>query len=164
MSVWKVSSCYQTFRCPFPVSCFLLRYLKPDTQKKSKHKTAVLKKTLNPEFNEVRTFRCFPLLDPHHLLHGEVAMLASYRWLSSHQSLLFHFASSGSLLIQQEKERAGNLSEPTWVSAKPEKSLWDIKHVLGINECIWRRSFNYGFSCKLMKLKWFNILLCQKTI
>ncbi|XP_037544568.1 double C2-like domain-containing protein beta [Nematolebias whitei] len=27
-------------------------YLKPDTQKKSKHKTAVLKKTLNPEFNE----------------------------------------------------------------------------------------------------------------
>nr|XP_023868852.1 double C2-like domain-containing protein alpha [Salvelinus alpinus] len=27
-------------------------YLKPDTQKKSKHKTAVIKKTLNPEFNE----------------------------------------------------------------------------------------------------------------
>ncbi|KAG7254890.1 hypothetical protein CRUP_026286 [Coryphaenoides rupestris] len=28
-------------------------YLKPDIQKKSKHKTAVIKKTLNPEFNEV---------------------------------------------------------------------------------------------------------------
>ncbi|KAG7233744.1 hypothetical protein INR49_006665, partial [Caranx melampygus] len=27
-------------------------YLKPDLQKKSKHKTAVMKKTLNPEFNE----------------------------------------------------------------------------------------------------------------
>ncbi|XP_056871114.1 double C2-like domain-containing protein alpha [Takifugu flavidus] len=27
-------------------------YLKPDIQKKSKHKTAVVKKTLNPEFNE----------------------------------------------------------------------------------------------------------------
>uniref|UniRef100_A0A1A8P830 Double C2-like domains, alpha n=1 Tax=Nothobranchius rachovii TaxID=451742 RepID=A0A1A8P830_9TELE len=27
-------------------------YLKPDTQKKSKHKTSVRKKTLNPEFNE----------------------------------------------------------------------------------------------------------------
>lgn len=32
-----------------------LRYLKPDIEKKSKHKTAVMKKTLNPEFNEVRT-------------------------------------------------------------------------------------------------------------
>ncbi len=30
------------------------RYLKPDENKKSKHKTAVKKKTLNPEFNEVR--------------------------------------------------------------------------------------------------------------
>lgn len=30
-----------------------LRYLKPDENKKSKHKTAVKKKTLNPEFNEV---------------------------------------------------------------------------------------------------------------
>lgn len=29
------------------------RYLKPDENKKSKHKTAVKKKTLNPEFNEV---------------------------------------------------------------------------------------------------------------
>ena len=29
------------------------RYLKPDVDKKSKHKTAVKKKTLNPEFNEV---------------------------------------------------------------------------------------------------------------
>ncbi|XP_029985958.1 double C2-like domain-containing protein alpha [Sphaeramia orbicularis] len=27
-------------------------YLKPDSQKKSKHKTAVMKKTLNPEFNQ----------------------------------------------------------------------------------------------------------------
>uniref|UniRef100_A0A087XSR8 Double C2-like domains, alpha n=1 Tax=Poecilia formosa TaxID=48698 RepID=A0A087XSR8_POEFO len=30
----------------------LLKYLKPDIQKKSKHKTAVMKKTLNPEFNQ----------------------------------------------------------------------------------------------------------------
>lgn len=29
-------------------------YLKPDENKKSKHKTTVKKKTLNPEFNEVR--------------------------------------------------------------------------------------------------------------
>uniref|UniRef100_A0A8C5I7B7 Double C2-like domain-containing protein n=1 Tax=Gouania willdenowi TaxID=441366 RepID=A0A8C5I7B7_GOUWI len=31
---------------------YVKTYLKPDIQKKSKHKTAVLKKTLNPEFNE----------------------------------------------------------------------------------------------------------------
>lgn len=31
----------------------LFRYLKPDVKKKSKHKTSVIKKTLNPEFNEV---------------------------------------------------------------------------------------------------------------
>uniref|UniRef100_A0A8C7IX18 Double C2 domain alpha n=1 Tax=Oncorhynchus kisutch TaxID=8019 RepID=A0A8C7IX18_ONCKI len=31
---------------------YVKTYLKPDTQKKSKHKTAVIKKTLNPEFNE----------------------------------------------------------------------------------------------------------------
>lgn len=36
------------------------RYLKPDENKKSKHKTAVKKKTLNPEFNEVSY--CFLLL------------------------------------------------------------------------------------------------------
>ena len=30
------------------------RYLKPDNSKKSKRKTHTLKKTLNPEFNEVR--------------------------------------------------------------------------------------------------------------
>lgn len=29
------------------------RYLRPDVDKKSKHKTCVKKKTLNPEFNEV---------------------------------------------------------------------------------------------------------------
>lgn len=29
--------------------------MKPKLKKKSKHKTAVMKKTLNPEFNEVRT-------------------------------------------------------------------------------------------------------------
>lgn len=40
------------------VSC---RYLKPDENKKSKHKTAVKKKTLNPEFNEVKptTASCY---------------------------------------------------------------------------------------------------------
>ncbi|XP_009989814.1 PREDICTED: double C2-like domain-containing protein beta [Tauraco erythrolophus] len=32
--------------------CFRCSYLKPDEDKKSKHKTAVKKKTLNPEFNE----------------------------------------------------------------------------------------------------------------
>ena len=41
-----------------PTLCLSLgynsRYLKPDVDKKSKHKTAVKKKTLNPEFNEVR--------------------------------------------------------------------------------------------------------------
>ena len=35
------------------ITFLFLRYLKPDVQKKSKHKTAVIKKTLNPEFNEV---------------------------------------------------------------------------------------------------------------
>lgn len=34
-------------------SVFLGRYLKPDEEKKSKHKTTVKKKTLNPEYNEV---------------------------------------------------------------------------------------------------------------
>nr|XP_033467995.1 double C2-like domain-containing protein alpha [Epinephelus lanceolatus] len=34
------------------ITSLCLRYLKPDVQKKSKHKTAVIKKTLNPEFNE----------------------------------------------------------------------------------------------------------------
>lgn len=33
------------------------RYLKPDSEKKSKHKTAVIKKTLNPEFNQVRALQ-----------------------------------------------------------------------------------------------------------
>ncbi|XP_059893106.1 double C2-like domain-containing protein beta [Gadus macrocephalus] len=31
---------------------YVKTYLKPDLQKKSKHKTSVIKKTLNPEFNE----------------------------------------------------------------------------------------------------------------
>lgn len=35
------------------VRWFHCSYLKPDEDKKSKHKTAVKKKTLNPEFNEV---------------------------------------------------------------------------------------------------------------
>ncbi|KAF3853557.1 hypothetical protein F7725_014245 [Dissostichus mawsoni] len=34
---------------------YVKTYLKPDVQKKSKHKTAVIKKTLNPEFNELAT-------------------------------------------------------------------------------------------------------------
>lgn len=44
-----------TFFNKLPVLTALLsyRYLKPDENKKSKHKTAVKKKTLNPEFNEV---------------------------------------------------------------------------------------------------------------
>ncbi|KAI1884738.1 hypothetical protein AGOR_G00229600 [Albula goreensis] len=35
-----------------PLTVYERRYLKPDLHKKSKHKTAVIKKTLNPEFNE----------------------------------------------------------------------------------------------------------------
>lgn len=38
---------------PLTVPSYHSRYLKPDVDKKSKHKTAVKKKTLNPEFNEV---------------------------------------------------------------------------------------------------------------
>ncbi|NXN70961.1 DOC2B protein, partial [Himantopus himantopus] len=38
---------------------YVKTYLKPDEDKKSKHKTAVKKKTLNPEFNEVG-FHCIP--------------------------------------------------------------------------------------------------------
>nr|CBN81384.1 Double C2-like domain-containing protein alpha [Dicentrarchus labrax] len=36
----------------FHYSLMKEKYLKPDVHKKSKHKTAVIKKTLNPEFNE----------------------------------------------------------------------------------------------------------------
>ncbi|NWR73301.1 DOC2B protein, partial [Centropus unirufus] len=40
---------------------YVKTYLKPDEDKKSKHKTAVKKKTLNPEFNEVRFYwLCIP--------------------------------------------------------------------------------------------------------
>ncbi|NXV61033.1 DOC2B protein, partial [Molothrus ater] len=42
-------------------------YLKPDEDKKSKHKTAVKKKTLNPEFNEVGFFRKYHAYTPPHL-------------------------------------------------------------------------------------------------
>lgn len=38
------------------LNLLFFRYLKPDVQKKSKHKTAVIKKTLNPEFNEVDVY------------------------------------------------------------------------------------------------------------
>lgn len=41
------------------------RYLKPDENKKSKHKTAVKKKTLNPEFNEVKSTTMALLLQIH---------------------------------------------------------------------------------------------------
>ncbi len=40
-------------------SLLCCRYLKPDENKKSKHKTAVKKKTLNPEFNEVQSISLF---------------------------------------------------------------------------------------------------------
>lgn len=39
---------------------FCFRYLKPDIEKKSKHKTSVMKRTLNPEFNEVRPPQLLP--------------------------------------------------------------------------------------------------------
>lgn len=39
--------------CADCLEWFPCSYLKPDEDKKSKHKTAVKKKTLNPEFNEV---------------------------------------------------------------------------------------------------------------
>lgn len=38
--------------CVSVLHWFRCSYLKPDEDKKSKHKTAVKKKTLNPEFNE----------------------------------------------------------------------------------------------------------------
>lgn len=38
--------------CATVLHWFRCSYLKPDEDKKSKHKTAVKKKTLNPEFNE----------------------------------------------------------------------------------------------------------------
>lgn len=41
-----------------------VRYLKPDVQKKSKHETAVVKKTLNPESNEVRPAAEVQIADP----------------------------------------------------------------------------------------------------
>jgi len=37
-------------------------YLKPDKQKKSKYKTSVKPKTLNPEFNEVKYMSESPVL------------------------------------------------------------------------------------------------------
>ncbi|NWR33179.1 DOC2B protein, partial [Tachuris rubrigastra] len=42
---------------------YVKTYLKPDEDKKSKHKTAVKKKTLNPEFNEVG-LGCIPWASP----------------------------------------------------------------------------------------------------
>lgn len=45
---WRARELCMTVLYRFPCS-----YLKPDEDKKSKHKTAVKKKTLNPEFNEV---------------------------------------------------------------------------------------------------------------
>lgn len=39
-------------------SVLVPRYLKPDPEKRSKFKTAIKKKTLNPEYNEVREI-CF---------------------------------------------------------------------------------------------------------
>ncbi|NXG25842.1 DOC2B protein, partial [Grallaria varia] len=44
---------------------YVKTYLKPDEDKKSKHKTAVKKKTLNPEFNEVASLA--GLMSPPHL-------------------------------------------------------------------------------------------------
>lgn len=38
-------------------------WLKPDMGKKAKHKTQIKKKTLNPEFNEVRLGLIFVLLN-----------------------------------------------------------------------------------------------------
>lgn len=39
----------------------LPRYLKPDPEKRSKFKTAIKKKTLNPEYNEVREICLCPI-------------------------------------------------------------------------------------------------------
>lgn len=44
----------QHYKSCFKSALLSFRYLKPDENKKSKHKTAVKKKTLNPEFNEVQ--------------------------------------------------------------------------------------------------------------
>ena len=42
--------------------CF--RYVKPDKDKRSKFKTSVKKRTLNPEYNEVMSVKSFPILLP----------------------------------------------------------------------------------------------------
>lgn len=52
---WKIKlNASLFFSLSLSISPMYFRYLKPDENKKSKHKTAVKKKTLNPEFNEVR--------------------------------------------------------------------------------------------------------------
>lgn len=57
---------------------YYCRYLKPDVQKKSKHKTAVIKKTLNPEFNEVPTL-CYRLQILHvYTVQAYVGMFLHY--------------------------------------------------------------------------------------
>jgi hypothetical protein len=53
VSVWKINS-YHVFLAVLIRIYFSFSYLKPDKDKKSKHKTRVIKKSLNPEFNEVR--------------------------------------------------------------------------------------------------------------
>ncbi|EHB13365.1 Double C2-like domain-containing protein beta [Heterocephalus glaber] len=52
--VWELQGPCSHILHPSPSQVHLAfqRYLKPDVDKKSKHKTAVKKKTLNPEFNE----------------------------------------------------------------------------------------------------------------
>lgn len=61
-----------------PPSLSPCRYLKPDENKKSKHKTAVKKKTLNPEFNEVKSTTTHILSQPRLPLQTNVVFTSPY--------------------------------------------------------------------------------------
>lgn len=80
----KSSACLRPefVEASFSVSC---RYLKPDENKKSKHKTAVKKKTLNPEFNEVKSTTTHVLSQPRLLLQTDVVFTSPYHPLSNPQ-------------------------------------------------------------------------------
>ncbi|NXJ56471.1 DOC2B protein, partial [Spizaetus tyrannus] len=77
---------------------YVKTYLKPDEDKKSKHKTAVKKKTLNPEFNEVGFCR---LCVPRHPSAPRAGLM-----LTPHLSLSLSFSQGGVVLgINAKGER-----------------------------------------------------------
>lgn len=81
------SFCRHTYWCFSSFSASAVRYLKPDIEKKSKHKTAVMKRTLNPEFNEVRSPQLLPSAERQLCPHTAVLLTSS---LHSPQRLKFH--------------------------------------------------------------------------